>query len=104
MKKRVTVSIAGSEYRLVGAEDEEYTRKVASHVDAKINEVMQAANVSMVEAAVLASINIADEYYKVLDTADNLRAQLKDYLEDSSRMKAELAELKRELGRLKSGS
>ena len=43
------------------------------------------------------SVNITDEYYKALETADNLRAQLKDYLEDSGRMKAELSELKREL-------
>jgi len=97
MKKRVTVSIAGGEYRLIGAEDEEYTRKVAAHVDAKINEVLNAANVSIVEAAVLAGVNITDEYYKALETADNLRSQLKDYLEDSGRMKAEISELKREL-------
>lgn len=97
MKKRVTVSIAGGEYRLIGAEDEEYTRKVAAHVDAKINEVLNAANVSIIEAAVLAGVNITDEYYKALETADNLRNQLKDYLEDSGRMKAELSELKREL-------
>lgn len=97
MKKSVTVSIAGGEYRLIGAENEEYTRKVAAHVDTKINEVLGAANVSMIEATVLASVNIADEYYKALETADNLRTQLKDYLEDSGRMKAELADLKREL-------
>ena len=97
MKKRVTVNIAGGEYRLIGAEDEEYTRKVAAHVDSKINEVLKLANVSMIEATVLASVNITDEYYKALETADNLRAQLKDYLEDSGRMKAELSELKREL-------
>ncbi len=97
MKKRVTVSIAGGEYRLIGAEDEEYTRKVAAHVDAKINEILSAANVSIIEAAVLAGVNITDEYYKALETADNLRTQLKDYLEDSGRMKAEISELKREL-------
>lgn len=97
MKKRVTVSIAGGEYRLIGAEDEEYTRKVAAHVDAKINEILGAANVSIIEAAVLAGVNITDEYYKALETADNLRNQLKDYLEDSGRMKAEISELKREL-------
>lgn len=99
MKNRVTVNIAGGEYRLIGAEDEEYTRKVAAHVDSKINEVLKLANVSMIEATVLASVNITDEYYKALETADNLRAQLKDYLEDSGRMKAELSELKRELMR-----
>ena len=41
MKNRVTVNIAGGEYRLIGAEDEEYTRKVAAHVDSKINEVLK---------------------------------------------------------------
>lgn len=101
MKKRITVSIAGNEYRLLGAEDEEYTRKVAAHVDAKIREIQQNGNVSIIEAAVLAAMNVSDEYYKVLDTADNLRAQLKDYLEDSGRMKAEIAELRRENDRLK---
>lgn len=101
MKKRITVTIGGNDYRLVSAEDEEYTRKVAAHVDAKISEILQSANTSIVEAAVLASINLADEYYKVLDTADNLRAQLKDYLEESGRMKIEIADLRRENERLK---
>ena len=34
-------------------------------------------------------------------TAENLRAQLKDYLEESGRMKIELSELRRENDRLK---
>ncbi len=101
MKKRITVTIGGNEYHLVSAEDEEYTRKVAAHVDAKVSEILQAGNTSIVEAAVLASINLADEYYIVLDTAENLRAQLKDYLEESGRMKIELSELRRENDRLK---
>ena len=99
MKKKVTVTIAGGEYRLIGGEDEEYTRRIAAHVDTKINEVLNSSNISMIEAAVLAGINITDEYYKALETADNLRSQLKDYLEDSGRMKAELADLKRELAK-----
>lgn len=101
MKKRITVTVAGNEYRLMSAENEEYTRKVASTVDAKISEILQLGNISIVDAAVLASINLADDYYKVLDTADNLRAQLKDYLEESGRMKIEIADLRRENERLK---
>ena len=85
----------------MSAENEEYTRKVASTVDAKISEILQLGNISIVDAAVLASINLADDYYKVLDTADNLRAQLKDYLEESGRMKIEIADLRRENERLK---
>lgn len=101
MKKTITVTVGGNEYRLVSSENDEYTRKVAAHVDSKIAEILDGSSFSIIDAAVLAGINIADEYYKVLDTADNLRTQLKDYLEESGRMKMELAELRRELDRLK---
>ena len=99
MKKRITVCIAGNEYHLISSENEEYTRKVAAHFDSKVSEILKASNISLVEAAVLSGINITDDYYKVLDTADNLRAQLKDYLDQTSKMKSEISELKRELMR-----
>ena len=100
MKNIISVTIAGSEFRLVSGENEEYTRRVASHIDTKINEVLKLGKYSIVEAAVLSAINVADEYYKALETAENLRTQLKDYLEDGSRMKAEIADLKFQLARL----
>lgn len=101
MKKSITVTVGGNEYRLLSSENDEYTRKVAAHVDSKIAEILHGTNFSIIDAAILAGINIADEYYKVLDTADNLRTQLKDYLEEAGRMKMEIAELRRELDRAK---
>jgi len=100
MKNIISVNIGGAELRLVSGENEEYTRRVAAHVDTKINEVLKAGSVSLVEAAILSAVNISDEYYKALETAENLRTQLKDYLEDGSRMKSEIADLKREISRL----
>jgi cell division protein ZapA len=100
MKKRTSVTIAGNEYHLIGAENEEYTRKVAAHLDSKISEILNSGNTSLLEAAILAGVNIADDYYKVLDTADNLRAQLKEYLDQAGKMKMEISELKREIMRL----
>ena len=55
MKNRVTVTIAGQEYTLVAAEDVRYVQRVASHVDAKVQEVLDGAKVSMVDGAVLAA-------------------------------------------------
>ena len=101
MKKSITVTVGGNDYRLISSENDEYTRKVAAHVDSKIAEILDSSNFSNIDAAILAAINIADEYYKVLDTADNLRTQLKDYLEEAGRMKMEIAELRRELERAK---
>ncbi|MBR5543024.1 MAG: cell division protein ZapA [Oscillospiraceae bacterium] len=100
MKNAINVNIAGVELRLISGENEEYTRRVAAHVDAKVSEVLKLGSFSIVESALLSAINISDEYYKALETAENLRTQLKDYLEDGSRMKAEIADLKREIVRL----
>lgn len=101
MKKRINVTIGGNDYRLVSAENEEYTRKVAAHVDGKVQELLSMGNFSIIDAAILTSVNLADEYFKALETAESLRSQVKDYLEDSGRMKMEIADLKRQLDRYK---
>ena len=100
MKNRVTVTIAGQEYTLVGTEEPSYTEKVAAHVDAKVQEVLDGSRVSLVDGAVLAAVNIADEYFKEVETAENLRRQLKEYLEEATKMKLELSEAKREIFKL----
>ena len=69
MKNRVTVTIAGQEYTLVGTEEASYTEKVAAHVDAKVEEVLSGAHVSLVDGAILAAVNIADEYFKEVEAA-----------------------------------
>jgi len=101
MKNRVVVTIAGQEYTLIASEDEAYVRKIASLVDEKIAEVMDNNKISTLNAVILAATNIADSYYKSLESSDNLRNQLKGYFEDMTRMKTEIAELKRELTRTK---
>lgn len=100
MKNRVTVSIAGQDYTLVGAEEEQYVQKVAGHVDAKVREMLTEAKVSLVDGAVLAAINVADEYFKEVEAAENLRRQLKEYLEEATKLKLELSEAKREIFKL----
>ena len=85
MKNRVTVTIAGQEYTLVGTEEASYTEKVAAHVDAKVEEVLSGAHVSLVDGAILAAVNIADEYFKE---------------EEATKMKLELSEAKREIFKL----
>ena len=99
MKNRVAVSIAGREYTFTASEDESYVRRVAAFVDQKLAEVSQAARISPLDCAVLACANIADEYFKLQSASENLRQQLKAYLEESSCMKAEISELKRAANR-----
>ncbi len=100
MKNRITVSIGGRDYTIVAEEPESYIRKVAAHVDQKMDEIMKEAHASLVDAAVLAAMNTSDDYYKAMETAENLRGQLKDYLDEAARAKQELSEARREIFRL----
>lgn len=48
-------------------------------------------------AAVLAAVNLADQLTKTQEGAENLRRQVKTYLDEASRAKSEAAELRRKL-------
>ena len=97
MRNKITVNIAGQSYTLVAAEDAAYMEKVASHVDAKIQEVLETSKVSLMDGAMLGALNIADEYFKEVEASENLRRQLKEYLEEATKLKMELSEAKREI-------
>jgi len=100
VQNKVTVTIDGQEYTLVASEDAAYMRKVAAHVDGKIREVKEGGKVSSSDAAVLAALNMADEYFKSLDAAENLRSQIKESLEENKKLNLELSEAKREIFKL----
>lgn len=100
MKNRVTVTIAEQEYTLIADQDAAAVEKIAAHVDVKVREVMDGSHLSLANSAILAAMNIAEEYYKELEASENLRRQLKEYLEESAKVKQELSEAKREIFKL----
>ena len=100
MDHRVTVTICGNEYTFVAEEDSTYVEKVAEYVDRKMTETLEATKAGQTDAAVLTAANIADELFKAQEIAENLRVQLKDYLDEASRSKNEISELKREIFKL----
>lgn len=100
MKNKITVSIAGQEYTMVAAEGEDYVRRVAAHVDSQMREVLSQGRLSQADGAVLAAMNIADQYFKEQKAAENLRLQIKEYLEEATKLKMELSEAKREIFKL----
>ncbi len=99
MANRVTMSICGADYTLVAEESAAYMEKVGALVDKKMSEVMEAAHIGRSDAAVLAAVNIADELFKAQEASENLRRQLKVYLDEANQAKNEVSELKRQLFR-----
>ena len=96
-KNKVSLTIAGSEYVVVSEEEPAYTEELASEVDAKISAILKSSNLSITQAAILAALDFADEAKKQKAAADNLRSQLKEYLEDAAKAKGERDFYKREL-------
>ena len=103
MKNKVVVTISGRDYTMVAVEDEAYVRRCAAHVDAQLREVSN-SRLSQADAAVLVAMNIADQYFKEQAAYENLRRQLKEYLEEGAKQKLEISELKREIFRLQNAS
>ena len=97
MANRVTMSICGEDYTLVAEETSAYMEKIGSMVDKKMQELMTEAHVSRNDAAVLAAVNLADELCKAQEGTENLRRQLKSYLDEANAAKNEVSDLKRQL-------
>ena len=97
MANRVTMSICGTEYILVAEGAAAYMEKIGGMVDAEMQKLMDSAHMSRDAAAVLAAVNLADQLTKAQEGAENLRRQLKTYLDEASRAKNEAAELRRKL-------
>ncbi len=107
-KTKTVVRICGSDYTLVGTESEEYIQKVCLYVDKKMRTVAANPHLNKVKVAVLAAINMSDEYHKVKDLQEETAAELKKYKEDyfnayngGKRLKEENAALKEEIQNLK---
>lgn len=102
MKNKVTVKICSQEYSILAVEPEEYMLRVASLVDRKMNEIMeQNQRLSLADAAVLSAINLCDDCLKAQSAGDNLRSQIKQYLDDAAKYRQEADEAKKEIVRLR---
>ena len=82
MKNVVRVEILGREYTLKSDEDQGRIEKIAAYVNQKIREVSGGPQtVSTVNAAILAALNIADEYFRVLEEKGSRRQDYEDKAE-----------------------
>ena len=100
MENRITISICDEEYTFVAEEAPSYMQKVGSYVNDKMSELLNSAKVGRTDAAVLTAVNLTDELFKSQAAAEQLRSQIKGYLDEASKAQAEVSELKREIFRL----
>lgn len=105
-KNKIEVVINGKVYTLVGNESEEYIQRVALYIDKKMNEIKNAEaskTLSTSMIAILTSINVADDLFKLSESMNHLEKRMKDLekvLEDKNKQiksyQSELANLRKE--------
>ncbi|MBN2558216.1 MAG: cell division protein ZapA [Clostridia bacterium] len=75
---KVRIRIAGKDYGIVGTEPEEYIQKIGLYVDKKMSEIMESGenNLSTMMVSVLSAVNIADDYFKERDKANQQKTRM----------------------------
>lgn len=101
-KNRIRLNICGCECALCSDDSENYIRSIGDEVQKAIDDIMaKNERVSVTLAAIYTALSYCDESHKAASSADNLRAQIKNYLEDSSHARMDSEESRRELERMK---
>ena len=102
MTNKVRLNICGSEYTFTTDEPEGYIQELGAQLDAEMRNLMNSDDrITLVMAAVMTALVKADAANKAEETADNLRAQMKDYLDDNARYRQAADSSHREIERLR---
>ena len=80
---KVTIYIHNQRYRFLAEENEDYLQQCADIVNKEMDNAMDGNTLSITDGAVLAAMNVADKYCKERLVSDNLRAQLKQALDEN---------------------
>ena len=97
---KVKITLMGFNYTISTNEDEEYVQSMVKEIDNQAHQLLEEGHVSAYDAMVLCLLEYADRYRKAEKSADNLRNQLVEYLEDASRARIEVDESMREIEKL----
>ncbi len=81
-EKLVQVEIYGQRYTLKGSEDSAYVESLAAHVDKRMRELAESSStVDSLKVAVLAAVNIADEYYRLKLSGEGVEDRIHEMTE-----------------------
>ncbi|MDU1316055.1 cell division protein ZapA [Anaerococcus hydrogenalis] len=92
---KIVVNIAGMDYTLVSDQEKNEIEQIAAYVDKKIREIDN-DKLTRENQLVLASVNIADEMYRILIKHKKLREKAKDPIENYPKIKEAYEKLEEE--------
>jgi cell division protein ZapA len=87
MKNIVRVEILGREYTLKSDEGEERVRRIAEYLNEKLKKISEnTKTLSTLNLAILAAMDITNEYFQVLDGQDDLSRKVKKIEQKTGRL------------------
>lgn len=99
---KVKVVICGKEYCLHTEEEPTYIYALARKLEKRIAELVgNNTNISVYSASVMIALTALDDINKANEDMDNLRVQIKEYVDEAAQARAERDAALRELAELK---
>ncbi len=99
--EKIKIKIANEEYNIMTDDNLEYVAQLGDELDKKLSALITSnSRISVTQAAILSALEYADAAKKCEITAENLRNQIQDYLEESARARTDVEIMKRENERL----
>jgi cell division protein ZapA len=101
IKNHVRLRVCNSDIVINSDDSEQYIRNIAAEVEIRINDLKaHSSAISVTMAAIFSAMEYCDEAVKANSSADNLRTQIKEYLEDAAKARAELADARKQISNL----
>ena len=100
-KNKVIINIGNQQYTILSDEPAEKIRGLAAQIDARLKEITEASTLSLTQALVLVSLDLANNVQKQAELAEKYKSEISDYLNDAANAMSERDKFKRELERLK---
>ena len=100
-KNKITTSLLGSEYIIVGTESEEYLKNLCFKVSEAMNLISSTQKLKPMKISVLTAINFCDELIKAQQKLENCEKNLQAQIDENEKLKAEIKVLEEEKKYLK---
>jgi len=98
MKNVVKVQLAGRSYNLTSTETPDYTIRLSRELNKRLDMIMsKSESLSSLDAALLCAMDCLDELTKANRNVENIRSQIKDYVDDASQARLAAEEANKEL-------
>ena len=101
MAKRFKLTVGGIDYVITSDSDEAYVHNMGDELNRALDGLSRAhPYLSTTMVAVLTALQYLDESHQLSSEAENLRIQMKNYVEDAACARLETEEARREIDRL----